>query len=112
MFEAGYFLTCGKERLEHFITYKNISNKKALKYALEHADEVRNVMISGAMSMLDDEGKEITPQSVERRMRRDTSTLMEIYMTFPISKEFDKTVDDEDEDYNEDGYEDEEEEDY
>jgi hypothetical protein len=113
MLESGYFLSCGKERLEHFITYKNISNKKALKYALEHADEVRNVMISGAMSMLEDEDKEITPQSVERRMRRDTSTLMQIYMSFPMSKEFDSTLDDEDEDedYYEDGYEDEEDED-
>lgn len=117
MFESGYFLSCGKERLEHFITYKNISNKNALKYAIEHADEVRNVMISGAMKMLEDEDKEITPQSVDRRMRRDTSTLTQIYMMFPMSKEFDKTAndDDEDEDYYEDGYEDdedEEEEDY
>jgi len=110
MLESGYFLSCGKERLEHFIKYKNISNKNALKYAIEHADEVRNVMISGAMTMLEDDDKEITPQSVDRRMRRDTSTLMQIYMMFPMSKEFDKTEndDDEDEDYYEDGYEDEE----
>jgi hypothetical protein len=45
-------------------------------------------------------------------MRRDTSTLMQIYMMFPMSKEFDKTAYDydEDEDYYEDGYEDEEDE--
>ena len=110
MFESGYFLSCGKERLEHFIKYKNISNKNALKYAIEHAEEVRTVMISGAIKMLEDGNKEITPQSVERRMNRDTSTLMQIYMMFPMSKEFDKTTndDDEDEDYYEDGYEDEE----
>lgn len=109
MLESGYFLSCGKERLEHFIAYKNISNKNALKYAIEHAEEVRTVMISGAIKMLEDDDKEITSQSVERRMNRDTSTLMQIYMMFPMSKEFDKTAndDDEDEDYYEDGYEDE-----
>ena len=111
MFESGNFLSCGKERLEHFIKYKDITNKNALKYAIEHAEEVRTVMISGAMKMLDDEDKEVTPQSVERRMRRDTTTIMEIYMMFPMSREFDKTDnDDEDEeDYNENGYEDEDE---
>jgi hypothetical protein len=110
MFESGYFLSCGKERLEHFIKYKDITNKNALKYAIEHAEEVRTVMISGAMKMLDDEDKEVTPQSVERRMRRDTTTIMEIYMMFPMSREFDKTDnDDDEEDYYEDGYEDEEE---
>lgn len=110
MLESGYFLSCGKERLEHFIKYKNINNKKALKYAIEHSEEVRNVIISGAMKMLEDDDKEITPQSVERRMRRDTTTLMELYMTFPMSKEFDKTSDDDDEDDDyENGYEDEDE---
>ena len=111
MLESGYFLSCGKERLEHFIKYKNISNKNALKYAIEHAEEVRTVMISGAIKMLEDDDKEITSQSVERRMNRDTSTLMQIYMMFPMSKEFDKTAndDDEDEDYYEDGYDNEEE---
>ena len=111
MLESGYFLSCGKERLEHFIKYKNISNKNALKYAIEHADEVRTVMISGAMTMLEDDDKEITPQSVDRRMRRDTTTIMEIYMMFPITREFDKTAyDDDEEDYYEGGYEDEDEE--
>jgi hypothetical protein len=43
-------------------------------------------------------------------MRRDTTTIMEIYMMFPMSREFDKTDnDDDEEDYYEDGYEDEEE---
>jgi hypothetical protein len=115
MLESGYFLSCGKERLEHFIKYKKISNKNALKYAIEHAEEVRTVMISGAIKMLEDDDKEITSQSVDRRMRRDTSTLMQIYMMFPMSKEFDKTAndddDDEDEDYYEDGYEEDDEED-
>jgi len=111
MRESGYFLSCGKERLEYFIKYKNISNKNALKYAIEHAEEVRTVMISGAIKMLEDDDKEITSQSVERRMNGDTPTLMQIYMMFPMSREFDKTDnDDEDEeDYNENGYEDEDE---
>jgi len=107
MGQAGYFLTCGKELLEHFIKYKNIGNKNAVKYALDNAEEVRTLMIGGAIKMVEDDGKEITTDSVQRRMNRDTQKIMMLYMSFPITNDFDNSdenYDDEEEEEEDDNY--------
>ena len=106
MLQSSYFLTCGEERLEHFVKYVNVNNKKALRYAIENAEEVRTLMIGGAIKMLEDKNKEITPSSVERQIRIDSNKLIELFASFPITNEFQF-----DDDYDEDGYEDDEEED-
>ena len=63
-------------------------------------------MIRGAVKTLDESDKEITPESVERLMRRDAQQFLLLYMTLPIKKqdypEYDD-IEDED-DYYEDGY--------
>ena len=105
MLQAGPFLTSGSKFLKHFVEYLNVSNKKALKYAIDNADEVRTIMIAGAMKMVENSGDEVTPQTVQRRMNRDISKIMEIYMSFQISDSFDKSEDDYEEDDN-DEYED------
>jgi hypothetical protein len=99
MQESGFFLICGKERLEHFTKYSNVNSKKALEYALEHAEEVRNIMILGAMRMIEDEGKEVTPNSVESRMNRDVNKIKNLYMSFPIIQLFDKDDEEDENDY-------------
>ncbi len=102
MFQAGYFLTCGKELLEHFIKYKDIRNKNAVKYALDNAEEIRTLMIGGAIKMVENDGQEVTPESVQRRMKRDTQKIMELYMSFPITNEFDNSDEDYDDEEEED----------
>ena len=113
MFQASFFLICGRERAEHETKYTNKNNKKAYQYVLDNADRVRDIMIRGAMKTLEESDKEITPESVERLMRRDAQQFLLLYMTLPIKKqdypEYDD-IEDED-DYYEDGY-DEDDDDY
>ena len=112
MLQASYFLICGEERAEHETRYTNKANKKAYQYVLDNAGEVRDIMIRGAMKSLEETNKEITPESVERLMRRDAQQFLLLYMTLPIKQqdypEYDD-IEDED-DYYEDGYEDDEDE--
>ena len=113
MLQASYFLICGKERAEHETRYTNKVNKKAYQYVLDNAGEVRDIMIRGAMKTLEETNKEITPESVERLMRRDAQQFLLLYMTLPIKQQDYPEYDDieDDEDYYEDGYEDDEDED-
>jgi hypothetical protein len=107
MLQASYFLICGEERAEHETRYSNKSNKKAYQYVLDNAGEVRDIMIRGAMKSLEETNKEITPESVERLMRRDAQQFLLLYMTLPIKQQDYPEYDDiEDDDYYEDGYED------
>ena len=108
MLQASYFLICGEERAEHETKYTNKSNKKAYQYVLDNAGDVRDIMIRGAMNTLEETNKEITPDSVERLMRRDAQQFLLLYMTLPIKKQDYPEYDDieDDEDYYEDGYED------
>ena len=103
MLQSSYFLTCGEEQLEHFVKYVNVNNKKALRYAIENAEEVRTLMIGGAIKMIEDKNKEITPSSVERQIKIDSNKFIELFASFPITNEFQF-----DDDYDEDGYEDDE----
>ena len=114
MLQASYFLICGKERTEHETKYSNNSNKKEYQYVLDNAGEVRDIMIRGAMKTLEETNKEITPDSVERLMRRDAQQFLLLYMTLPIKQQDYPEYDDieDDEDYYDDGYEDEDEDDY
>jgi len=83
------------------------------QYVLDNADEVRDIMIRGAMKTLEDSNKEITPNSVERLMRRDAQQFLLLYMTLPIKPQDYPEYDDyEDDDDYDDGYDDEEEDDY
>ena len=113
MLQASYFLICGEERAEHETRYTNKTNKKAYQYVLDNAGEVRDIMIRGAMKTLEESDKEISPESVERLMRRDAQQFLLLYMTLPIKQQDYPEYDDieDDEDYYEDGYEDDEDED-
>jgi len=113
MLQSSFFLICGKERAEHETRYSNKANKKAYQYVLDNADEVRDIMIRGAMKTLEDSNKEITPNSVERLMRRDAQQFLLLYMTLPIKPQDYPEYDDyEDDDDYEDGYDDEDDDDY
>ena len=107
MMEAGMFLTFDSERVSHFAKYKNVSNKKALKYVIDNADDIRNEMIRLSMTILEDGNKEITPSSVSRTMSILANKFLMMYMNFPIvdnSKSYENIdiEDEDDEEYDDD----------
>ena len=96
MFESGFYLVCGKERLKDEVKYKkNITNKNALKYVIDNADNVKSLMISGSMNILRKEGKEVTPESVQRLMLRNANQIVMLYMLLPVK---DSEIEDENDD--------------
>lgn len=115
MTQASFTLICGKERLEHETKYANKSNKKAYQYMIDNADRVRDIMIRGAMETLEEKDLEITPESVERVMRRDSNKIMMLYISLPLKpndySDYDDYDNDEDE-YEDDYDEEEDDEDY
>ncbi len=110
MFQASYFLICGKERLQHFVKYMNVRNKKALKYVIDNADEVRDEMIRASINSLERKNKEISTRSVETEMNKISNELLQVYIRFPImdtEKEYENIeLDDDDYGYDEDDYND------
>ena len=106
MFESGFYLVCGKERLKDELKYKkNITNKNALKYVIDNADNVKSLMISGSMNILRKEGKEVTPESVQRLMLRNANQIVMLYMLLPVKdSEIEDEIDDTDYDDENDDY--------
>ena len=48
---------------------------------IELAENSRNIMIRGAMNMLEDEGKEVTPENVNKIIRRYAPKILTFWMT-------------------------------
>ena len=93
MFQAGQYLYLGKERIEHEHKYNEFSDDKeeAFNDVLDMAEEVRNEMIKGAFSSIDDKNQgndnddedELDSRylrSVENKMRRDAQDLLSLWM--------------------------------
>ena len=93
MYQAGQYLYLGKERIEHEHKYNEFSDDKeeAFNDVLDMAEEVRNEMIKGAFSSIDDKNQgndnddedELDSRylrSVENKMRRDSQDLLSLWM--------------------------------
>ena len=93
MHQAGQYLYLGKERIEHEHKYNEFSDDKeeAFNDVLDMAEEVRNEMIKGAFSSIDDKNQgnnnddedELDSRylrSVENKMRRDAQDLLSLWM--------------------------------
>ena len=93
MYQAGQYLYLGKERIEHEHKYNEFSDDKeeAFNDVLDMAEEVRNEMIKGAFSSIDDKNQgndnddedELDSRylrSVENKMRRDAQDLLSLWM--------------------------------
>jgi|LakMenEpi03Aug12_release.lakeMendotaPanAssembly.Ray.scaffolds.fasta_scaffold133260_2 hypothetical protein len=78
MFGASPYLYIGKDilRKEHY-------NQDSPEFdeLLELSEDVKSIMIRGAMSILEDEGKEITPETVTRTMQRWAPKVLNFWMT-------------------------------
>lgn len=66
MFGASPYLYMGKEMIKHENYYKDIPNEEAYEKLLEMADEVREEMISGAVSYAEENDMEVNPQRISR----------------------------------------------
>lgn len=80
MFGASPYLYLGRERIEHEFKYKEIHNEEAFDTVLEKADRAQMEMIGGVMKYLESQGKEITPESVNRMIPRFATKVLENYM--------------------------------
>jgi hypothetical protein len=93
MFQAGQYLYLGKERIEHEHKYNEFSDdtQEAFDEVLDMAEEVRDEMIRGAFSSIDDinQGNDNDDEdeldrrylgSVETKMRRDSQDLLTLWM--------------------------------
>ena len=86
------------------LKYKKVSSKKALKYIIDNAESVKSLMIRGTMELLNSQGKEVTPETVQRLMLRNANQIVMLYMLLPIKDaELDDETEDED-NYDEDIY--------
>jgi len=71
MMGAAPYLYMGRERIKHEHHYDEMDGEQedAFQVVLDMSDDIRDEMIRGAMKTLENEGKEVTPQSVERLMK-------------------------------------------
>jgi hypothetical protein len=80
MFGASPYLYLGRERIEHEFKYKEIHDEDAFETVLEKANRAQMEMIGGVMKYLESQGKEITPESVNRHIPRFATKVLENYM--------------------------------
>jgi hypothetical protein len=93
MFQAGQYLYLGKERIAHEHKYNEFSDdtQEAFDEVLDMAEEVRDEMIRGSFSYIDDKNQgndnddedELDSRylrSVENKMRRDAQDLLSLWM--------------------------------
>jgi hypothetical protein len=71
MLGAAPYLYMGRERIKHEHHYDEMDGEQedAFQVVLDMSDDIRDEMIRGAMKTLENAGKEVTPQSVERLMK-------------------------------------------
>ena len=80
MFGASPYLYLGRERIEHEFKYKDVHNEEAFEKVLESSNRAQMEMIGGVIKYLESQGKEITPESVNRHISRFATKVLENYM--------------------------------
>ena len=86
MFQSGQFLGQTKEYLtKYFELYRmqrdlDENHKELIEKILEMSEMVRNIMISAAITDLEQKNKEITPQSATNRVNRLATELVKHFM--------------------------------
>jgi len=87
MFQSGQFLGQTKEYLtKYFELYRmqrdlDENHKELIEKILEMSEMVRNIMISAAITDLEQKNKEITPQSATNRVNRLATEVVKYFMT-------------------------------
>ena len=82
---ATSYFWMGKDRIahQHFYDEMNDDRAEAFEKVLDSADEIKNILISGALKTLEREGKEVTLDAVkrvaEKKVRQIVSFIQQVY---------------------------------
>lgn len=82
MMGAAPYFYMGSERIAHEHHYDDNKNEEAFEEVVEMADHARDEMIRGAMKVLEDEGKEITTNAVQRMIEKYAKKMLLAYTKF------------------------------
>jgi hypothetical protein len=88
MFQAGPYLYMGKERMKHEHTYTDMSDdaEEAFNEALDMADDVKNILIRGALKKhknednADNEDNNGFLRKLENTISRDAKSLLSVFI--------------------------------
>lgn len=85
MFGATPYFWMGKDRIahEHYYTDMGDEQAEAFEEVLDSADEIKDILIRGALKTLEREGKEVTLENVKRvadkKARQIVSFIQQVY---------------------------------
>lgn len=82
MMGAAPYFYLGSERIAHEHHYDDNKNEEAFEEVVEMADQARDEMIRGAMKALEDEGKEITTNEVQKMIQKYSKKMLLAYTKF------------------------------
>lgn len=78
MYAAGPYLWMGKERILNKHRYEDTNEE--FDELLEMADEAQSLMINGCIKKLQDNGKEVSTESINRCLQRSSSDVLNFWM--------------------------------
>jgi len=85
MFGATPYFWMGRDRIAHEHYYTEMSDDKAeaFEQVLDSADEIKDILIRGALKTLEREGKEVTLENVKRvadkKARQIVTFIQQVY---------------------------------
>ena len=82
MMGASPYFYLGSERIAHEHHYDDNKNEEAFEEVVKMADQARDEMIRGAMKALEDEGKEITTNEVQKMIQKYSKKMLLAYTKF------------------------------
>lgn len=78
MFQSSPYLWMGKERIAHEHHYDDTNEH--FDNVLEMADEVKNIMISGAMKVLNEKDIELSIENIQRQIKKSAQEMLLLIM--------------------------------
>jgi hypothetical protein len=83
MFQSGMFLLMGKQYFDDFMrlkSYEHDYDEDIVNELSELINEIRDIMIRAGIKMVESNGKEVTPKTVESAMRRIAESTIKHYI--------------------------------
>ena len=80
MFQAAAFLYIGKERLAH--EHKYSDTNEAFDELLDMADQAQREMVSGVISILEEEDKELSSENINSKLKRYSPKIIKFYAKY------------------------------
>ena len=80
MFAAAPYLYMGKERLAHEHKYSNTN--EAFDELLDMADQAQREMVSGVISILEEEDKELSSENINSKLKRYSPKIIKFYAKY------------------------------